>query len=182
MFLNFLNALSEVTSGTCMNREVAAMMASGVLIALSCLISIAISLISGIRSMITHSRNNDLRLFFSANDNLGQPKSSISEIMEIMAVPSRKSSVLGLPSCTLIRKFVSATKLNPFISYLFLVGHCIQSTFELPEMFSKGFLFAFFGNQYKRFSYFFLSHRFFDFNYHNPKIKKGIDSLKKANS
>jgi hypothetical protein len=30
MFLNFLNALSEVTSGICMNREVAAMMASGV--------------------------------------------------------------------------------------------------------------------------------------------------------
>ena len=116
----FLNTLSEVTSGSCRKREVAAIIASGVFTIFCCLICIA--------------------MFF-------------------------------------IRKLVSATKLNPFISVSFLISNSIQTSLELSEMFTQRFLFAFFGNPAKRFSYLFFSNRLCNFNNHNCKIIKNDPQL-----
>ena len=173
----FLNPLLEVTSGSCRKREVAAIIASGVFTIFCCLIYIAMFFISGVSSMIMQSCKRLDNFFCSANERLGQPKSSISEMTEQITVPSKKGSVFATPSCTLIRKLVSATKLNPFISVSFLISNSIQTSLELSEMFTQRFLFAFFGNPAKRFSYLFFSNRLCNFNNHNCKIIKNDPQL-----
>lgn len=173
----FLNPLSEVTSGSCKKREVAAMIASGVFTIFCCLIFMAMFFISGVSSMIIQSCKRVVSFFFSANKSLGQPKSSISEMTEQTTVPSRKGSVFANPSCTLIRKLVSATKLNPFISDSLLIGNSIQASLKFSEMFAQGFLFTFFGNPNKCLSHLFLSNRLCNFDNHNSKIIKTYPQL-----
>ena len=99
----------------------------------------------------------------------------LNPLSEVTSGSCRKREVVAIiapPSCTLIRKLVSATKLNPFISDSFLISNSIQTSLELSEMFTQGFFFAFFGNAAKRFSYLFLSNRLCNFNNHNSKIIK----------
>lgn len=170
MFFNFLNPLSEVISGSCKNAAVAAMIASGVFIACCCLICIAIFLISGVNSIIIQSSNKAFSFLFSANDNCGHPNNSISEITDIKTLPSKKGSVFGIPSCTFIRKFVSAIKLIPFISYISLIGNTIQPAPEFAKVSAKRFFITFFRKSCNSFLHFLFSNRFFYLNNHTVNI------------
>lgn len=177
MSFNFLNLLSEVTSGNCINLEVAAMIASGVLIAYCCLISIAIFLISGFKSMMIQSSNRAVSFLFSKEVSSHQPNNSISEIMEIITELSRKGLVFAFPSCTFIRKLVSATNLSPLISYFFLISCSIQPTFKFAKMFFQRFLLPFFCKLNNGLIYFVPGYRSFNFYNHNSNITKIIQFM-----
>lgn len=76
------NLLSEVTTCSCRNFAVAAIIASGVFSIWFCLNSIAMFFISGVRPVITQSFKRDFNNVFFKGLSLGQPKSSISVIIE----------------------------------------------------------------------------------------------------
>lgn len=170
MSLILVNPLSEVTNGSCKNLAVAAIIASGVLMVYRCRKPMAVFLISVESSIIIQSFKSSCSFLFSVDEILCHPNNSISEITEIMAVPSKKGSVFSIPSCTLIKKLVSATKLNPVISHLFLIGNAIQIPFQFSKMFAKRFFFILVGNTQKNFAYFLFGNRLFNFNYHNNKL------------
>lgn len=168
----FLKPLPKVTNGRVRKLADAAIMASGVFTLLRCLISIAMFLIPGVRSMIIQSCKSSESFCFSILPRLGHPKSSISEMMEIIVVPSRKGSVFDRPSCTLIRKLVSATKLNPFVSDLLLIRNSVQSSFKFTVMFTQRFFLPFFGYSQKGLFNFLFCNRSFDFDNHINEYKE----------
>lgn len=145
-------------------------MASGVFTIFCCLICMAIFLISVVSFIITQSFKSEDSFSLSEEESLGHPYNSISVIIETMTRPSKKGSVSGFPSCTLIRKLVSATKLNPFISCFFLISNAVQTSFEFSKVFPQGFSLILFGKTDKRFFNFFLGNGFFYLNNHNPNI------------
>jgi len=167
MSLIFLNPLSEVTSGSCKNMEVAAIIASGVFTARCWRIFIAIFFISGAISIMMQSFSRYLSFLLSEAVSLCQPNSSISEITETTAVPSKNGFVSGNPSCTLIRKLVSATKLIPFIPHFFLVGCSVQSPLKFTKMLPQRFCLLFLGNTGKSFPDLFFSYGFSNLYNHN---------------
>lgn len=172
MSLIFAKPLSEVTNGSCKNLGVAAIIASGVLMAYCCRKRMAVFLISVESSIIIQSFKSSFSFLFSTDEILCQPNSSLSEITEIMTVPSKNGSVFSIPSCTLIKKLVSAIKLNPMISHFFLIGNAIQISFQFSKMFTKRFFLALVSNAYKNFGYFLFGNGLFNFIYHNNKFAK----------
>lgn len=138
--LIFLNPRSEVTSGTFRNTLVAAIIASGTLIDCFCRKRIATSFISGRRSITSHSFNKAFNFFFSGSLIFGQPKSSISVITEMATDWSRKGLTNEAPSCSEIKKLVSATKSIPLITQLFLIRKAIKPSFQFAKVLTECFL------------------------------------------
>lgn len=167
--LIFLKPWSEVTIGSFRYNPVAAIIASGTLMDCFWRSRIAKSFISCRRSMAIHSLSKDLNLFFSDSFIFGQPSSSISVIIETATVWSRKGSVIGLPSCRAIKKFVSATKSIPFSADFFLVVKTLEATLQFPKVFTER-LFLFITRRLgESLFHFRLRDRLFNFNYHRQR-------------
>lgn len=175
----FEKLLSKVSNGMPKNTAVAATMASGNLILCFCFNRIVKSLICGISSITEQSSMIDSKNNFSFFEILCQPNNSISGTIERnISYSSICGSISPFPSARLMKTFVSANTLAPFISYSILIFHAIKISFHFPSILLRtkplpGWFFLI-CNRFQGFIHSISWSIFFNFNYYFSKFNAQI--------